>query len=203
MGNYRLFIAGFMSFALFIALRYTYDSSFFVSFDENMRLLFAGNKLIGLFHYLGETKFIIFITLFLLLWLWFKFQNYWGMFFVTLTIPVGILLNQLVKKWVKRPRPEIEDQLASFSFPSGHAMVGMLYLFTIAFLLSERTSVTIMKWLYWIGAGVIAFFIGLSRVAESRHFATDVIAGWLLGLTWFCICVYLYKNLKRNQITEK
>lgn len=61
-------------------------------------------------------------------------KNNRGILFVLLTVAAGNVLNQLLKKWVQRPRPEIEEQLTSFSFPSGHAMTGILYLFTIAYI---------------------------------------------------------------------
>lgn len=67
--------------------------------------------------------------------------------------------------------------MASYSFPSGHAMMGLLYLFTIAYLLSELTKNHKSKLWYWIGGLVLAILTGLSRVAEKNHFATDVMAG--------------------------
>jgi len=201
--NNRIILAGIITFVLFLILRYTYDSPLFESFDENMQLLVGGNRFIGIFHYLGEMKFIIFITLVLLLWLWLKLHHYRGMLLVILTIPMVFLLNQLVKRWVEHPRPEIENQLKTFSFSSGHAMLGILYLLTIAYLLSERTHDEKKKWWYWIGAIFIAFFVGLSRVAESRHFATDVIAGWCLGITCLCICIYWYKHKEKGHTGMK
>ncbi|MFC5559412.1 phosphatase PAP2 family protein [Ureibacillus thermophilus] len=198
--NKRLFVAGFIAFILFLILRYVYDLPIFVSFDKNMQALVGENSFIGSFHYLGELKVISLITLILLGWLGFKHPNNPRIIFVLFTIPVGFLLNQLMKNWVKRPRPEIENQLSSYSFPSGHAMLGLLYLLTIAFLLSERTTVEKKKWWIWIVAITLAFFIGLSRVAESRHFATDVMAGWCLGVAWFCLCVYWYINKSSNQL---
>lgn len=199
MRNYRFIIGGAGAFSFFLLLRYTYDS-LFVSLDENAEFLLGGNKFLGIFHYLGETKFIIFVTLIFLLLLWWKFQHYEGMLFVIFTVPIGHLLNQIVKRWVERPRPEIENQLASFSFPSGHAMMGLLYLFAIAFLLSERTENKKLHVGFWAGAILLALFIGLSRVAESRHFATDVIAGWSLGFAWFSLCAYWYKRKEKKRV---
>ena len=45
---------------------------------------------------------------------------------------------------------------------------------------------------------MLACFIGLSRIAESRHFATDVLAGWSLGYTWLIICVVWYELRERK-----
>ncbi|WP_301281715.1 ECF transporter S component [Lysinibacillus capsici] len=108
----------------------------------------------------------------------------------------GNVLNQLLKKWEQRPRPEIEDQLTSFSFPSGHSMTGILYLFTLAYILAENSSKG-RKILLWLGATILMVLIGLSRIAGARHFATDVLAGWSIGYTWFIICVIWYERRKR------
>lgn len=188
------YILSFLTFGLFCIIRFNYESEAFASFDENMDLLLGGNKVIGFFHYFGETKLIIVVTLILVFILYFKLRNYRGMIFVLLTVLVGNELNQLVKKWVERLRPEIPDQFSSFSFPSGHAMVGLLYLFTIAYLVSEILNDQHKKLILWIGIVLFVFLIGLSRIAESRHFGTDVLAGWCLGYTWFCISVFWYER---------
>ncbi|MEK4496150.1 phosphatase PAP2 family protein [Ureibacillus sp. FSL W8-0352] len=142
-----------------------------------MELLLKGNKFFSFFHYFGEISLIDLIAIIVLFILWLKFKNYRGMLFVILTIPIGRLINHFVKEWVARPRPEIADQMASYSFPSGHAMMGLLYLFTIAYLLSELTKNHKSKLWYWIGGLVLAILTGLSRVAEKNHFATAVMAG--------------------------
>lgn len=205
MNNSAYFLA-IVTFILFIILLAYYESASFLSFDENMSLLFEGNKLIGFFHYFGETKLIIIITLILLAYLW-KIRNYRGMLFAVLTIAFGNGVNQLVKELIGRPRPEIANQLTSFSFPSGHAMVGLLYLFTIAYLVNEVLTDYTKKLFLWIGTIILAILIGLSRVAEARHFGTDVLAGWFLGYTWFMLCVFWYERKylfkKKRGLSEK
>lgn len=102
-----------------------------------------------------------------------------------------------IKKWIQRVRPEIEDQLTSYSFPSGHAMTGILYLFATAYILAENNSKS-RKILLWVGATILMVLIGLSRIAGARHFATDVLAGWSIGYTWFIICVIWYERRKEH-----
>lgn len=180
----------------FFVLRTTYQSEPIRTFDNQMAEWLFGNRFIELFHYIGEPKFVVCIGILLTVYLAWKARNYRGILFVLLTFAGGTVLNQLLKAWVQRPRPEIADQLASFSFPSGHSMSGILYLFTTAYILSEGNTKA-RKTQLWITAVVLTALIGMSRVAGARHFATDVLAGWSVGFTWFVICVFWYERRKR------
>lgn len=180
----------------FFMLRLTYQGETIFSFDTKVADIVFGNQFIEAFHYIGEPSFVITVALILMVYLAWKVKNYRGMLFVLLTFAGGNVLNQLLKKWIQRPRPDIEDQLTSFSFPSGHAMSGILYLFTVAYLLSENNSKARQIQL-WAGAIVLTILIGLSRIAGARHFASDVLAGWCIGYTWFIICVLWYERRKR------
>lgn len=180
----------------FFVLRITYTSESIQTFDSQMADWLFGNKFIELFHYIGEPKFVVCIGILLIVYLAWKVRNYRGMIFVLLTFAGGTVINQLLKAWVQRPRPEIADQLTSFSFPSGHSMSGILYLFTIAYIFSEENTKA-RKMQLWIVAVVLTVLIGMSRVAGARHFATDVLAGWSVGFTWFMICVFWYERRKR------
>ena len=193
-----MFILAIFTFIVFVFLMYSFENAPLVQFDKEMASLIGENKFIDLFHYLGETKFIFSIGIVLIIWLWFYKGNYYGMFLVLLTYPGGFLLNQLIKRIVERPRPEIADQLTSFSFPSGHAMMAMLYLLTIAYFLMEGSVSKKKSTIIWFVAIILIFLIGLSRIAGSRHYATDVIAGWSLGYTWFVLCVLWYERHRRQ-----
>lgn len=181
----------------FAALFLYFETEEIIQFDSQMAQLFGDNKVIGLFHYLGETKFIIFISLLLIAFLWFRSNNYRGMLFVVFTVGLGNVMNQSLKKWVERERPDVPQQLETFSFPSGHAMVGILYLFTIAYFLTEHQSNKFVRLLIWIATVFITFLVGLSRVAENRHYASDVLAGWMIGYTWFVLVAMWYEYRSR------
>ena len=197
-----MFVLAIFTFIIFAFLMYSFETPAFVNFDKEMASLLGGNKLIDAFHYLGETKFFFAVGILLIIWLCFYKRNYYGMFLVLLTYPGGFLLNQLIKRIVERPRPDIADQLASFSFPSGHAMMAMLYLLTIAYFLSGEFVGKKKSTFIWVIAIILIVLIGLSRIAGSRHFATDVIAGWSLGYTWFVLCVLWYETRKRQSKIE-
>lgn len=181
---------------IFIFLSSTFQSDWMNKFDTKMAHVFFGNQFLEVFHYIGEPIFVVIVAVILIVYLAWKTKNYRGMLFIVLTFAAGNVLNQVLKKWIQRARPEIEDQLTSYSFPSGHAMTGILYLFATAYILAENNSKG-RKILLWLGATILMVLIGLSRIAGARHFATDVLAGWSMGYTWFIICVIWYERRKR------
>lgn len=193
-----LHILAIITFCIFIILLINFEKTFFVQFDKTMSDLLFENDFITSFHILGETAVIVTVALILLFVLWLKERNYRGMLFILLTIGMGRVLNQLIKNWIDRPRPGISYDTTSFSFPSGHAMIGLLYLFTIAYLLSEALGRTKKTIFVWITAAIITLLVGLSRIAENHHYATDIIAGWSIGYTWFVLCVLWYEQRKLN-----
>lgn len=187
----------------FITLFFNFTHEEMQEFDEEIGEALIGNEFIRFFHYIGEPLWIASAAFILIVYLAFRRTNYRGMLFVLFTVAGGNLLNHLLKEWIQRVRPEMPDQLTSFSFPSNHAMVGLLYLFTYAYLLTENRSS--MKWRLsiWISAIVLTLLVGLSRIAGNNHYGTDAIGGWLLGYSFFILVVVWYEWRNRNMGKRK
>ncbi|MEK5186690.1 phosphatase PAP2 family protein [Solibacillus sp. FSL W7-1324] len=183
---------------VFIIIALNFDTPSFEAFDIKIRSLLFENSFIILFHNLGETKFIIVATVIMLLYLAFFKRDLRSVLFVLLTVGVGNGLNQLLKRIFARPRPELEDQLSSFSFPSGHAQISVMFFLTLAYLIAKWLKNKKWKFTTYTVMLILIFLIGLSRIAEGRHYATDVLAGWSIGYTWFIICVLWYESKKHK-----
>lgn len=191
-----------ITFVVFCILWMTYETYPIKAFDQSVSDLLFGIDLITPFHYLGETKVIFGVSIIVLIFIWVRLRDYKLMFFVFLTIGVGFGLYQFLKRVVERPRPEIVDQFLTFSFPSGHATHGILFLLTLAFVFSKLVPSKKASRVAWIVSLIIFILIGLSRITEGRHFASDVLAGWSLGYTWFTLCSWWYRisNRPNNQM---
>lgn len=193
----RAYFLAVITFVIFIIVALNYRQPAFTAFDEKMASYLKGNQFFIAFHYIGETIFVVIVAVLMLLQLWIRERNYRGMLLILATLAAGNVLNQLLKHYFMRPRPEIVDQLTSYSFPSGHSQMTVLYLLTVAYLFAEMTSSKKKVVAIWVTSVVLACCVGFARVAESRHFATDVVAGWSIGYTWFAVCVYWYEARKR------
>ena len=99
----------------------------------------------------------------------------------------SIVLYDLVKVLVARPRPSITPLIATatgFAFPSGHAAQAVAVFGALAYLASGWTGRWSAKVALWAAAVVVALVVGLSRVYLGVHWPSDVIGGWFLGALW-------------------
>lgn len=191
------------TFVVFCILWMTFETPAILSFDKKVADLMFGLDFITQFHYLGETKVIFGVSLAVLVIIWVRLRDYNLMIFTVLTIGGGFGLYQFLKRVIERPRPEIIDQYTTYSFPSGHATHGILFLLTLAFVFSRLVKSKNASQIGWIVAILIFMLIGLSRVTEARHYASDVLAGWSLGYTWFIICSWLYWFSYHKHVQKK
>lgn len=118
----------------------------------------------------------------------------------------GALLLSTLKGHYARPRPDVVPHLAavaSFSFPSGHAMVSAVVYLTLGALLARLVEGRWTK-VYFVGvAGLLTGLIGASRVYLGVHYPTDVLAGWSAGSAWAVTCWLAARHLQRRGLVER
>lgn len=111
------------------------------------------------------------------------------------------LLNALVKRLIKRPRPTKElvtvvRVINEPSFPSGHVMHYTNFFGLLIYLLATNwRSGTLRNILIAICTALIVF-IGPSRVYLGAHWPSDVMAGYIYGGLWFGGIMALYLRVK-------
>lgn len=108
--------------------------------------------------------------------------------FLMVGVVLSGLLTELAKDVAQRSRPLTAlAHEPSWSFPSGHAlgtMAGALGLCAVF----RLWGVARLK-LIEVVCAVIVLTIGVGRVMLNVHHPTDVLAGWLLALMWFLVCL--------------
>lgn len=103
----------------------------------------------------------------------------------------GSLLSTSLKIAFDRPRPELlahAVDVASPSFPSGHAMLSAVAYLTVGGLLMRTQTRAAAKIYVLASAVLLNVLIGISRVFLGVHWPTDVLAGWCVGATWALLC---------------
>ncbi|HSJ39176.1 MAG TPA: phosphatase PAP2 family protein, partial [Planococcus sp. (in: firmicutes)] len=190
----------------FFAILYGYSTGALIRIDTDVSEALGGMRWLDNLSVLGDQWVIVLAGLAMMVYLWVHRKNYRGMFFVFLTIGAGNALNRILKETFERERPNFPYGLESFSFPSNHAMLSLLTLFTIAYFLTDHIAEKRVKALVWSAATVLTVAIGLSRVAGLDHYFSDVLAGWFIGYTWFVAIAVWYelreRSFKRLRVIE-
>ena len=98
----------------------------------------------------------------------------------------ALVINQVLKFIVQRPRPE-GYRLAvetSYSFPSGHSMISMAFYGLLIWMVWKYERDNILRHVWCCLFAVIIVMVGLSRIYLGVHYASDVLAGFCVSLLW-------------------
>lgn len=179
---------------IFIVIAVGYEKEFAKQIDTWAANVFEGNEILIATHVIGNTGVIVAGTLLFTLLIIILKKAWQPALFTIVTVALGYGLNQLLKRIFERPRPDIVDQLTSFSFPSGHAMLTTICLLTIAFVSQRVFGNGRRIYGIYVLAVIVSLLVALSRVAEARHYFTDITAGISLGITFVIGMSFLYKK---------
>jgi membrane-associated phospholipid phosphatase len=204
-GNrYTYLILGFaILIGIYISIKIAAKQTFWL--DDKLADLFAYvpdtfNPFFLLLTELGDKKGIGIVALIVLGWLLLIKRNFLGAAAITLSVALGNEVNKLLKDLISRQRPDL-DHLAhvdSLSFPSGHAMVGLICYFFIAYLVIEELKSVTAKKLVILFTALLLLLIGASRIILQVHYPTDVIGGFAFGYIWVMLSIIIYKFFKKK-----
>ena len=108
-----------------------------------------------------------------------------------LVVPAGMLLNVGLKHLFQRARPAWVDplvQLATYSFPSGHAVASTVFYGMLCTLVFARTRSRPWRAVALAAAVFMVLLVCTSRVVLGAHYPGDVLAGTALGLA--CVLAF-------------
>ena len=113
----------------------------------------------------------------------------------------GWVLNWILKEVFARARPDVVPHLRevmSSSFPSGHALTSAAIYLTLGTLLMRIAEGRLTKYYCIAIAMFVTFLVGVSRVFLGVHYPSDVVAGWLIGMSWALLCWAVERTLERR-----
>ncbi len=133
-----------------------------------------------------------------------KFKESFFLLFLTQIVP-GII-DIIIKKAVRRPRPVVAlhslietgkvhvnilgRHLTEDSFPSGHTVTVFALAVALSYMFPKRK-----KAFY-----ILAFIVAFSRVYDGEHYPSDVIAGGILGYLFAKITLIAYKKIRKLEL---
>lgn len=148
---------------------------------------------------LGSSEAILVVTV--LIGLILLIRRSWTNFFLFFTLSVGgVILNLLLKLLIRRDRPgdevsyievfNMELEVQSYSYPSGHTMRATIFFLFLIFLTIVYLQRNVSKVIITAICILLLGSIALSRVVLDAHHVTDVIGAIFISLAWFFFCLY-------------
>lgn len=112
----------------------------------------------------------------------------------------GFLLTQGLKTLIGRMRPQYAEAFLpkDDSFPSGHVSMTVVFLGLGLYLYFQRERSWAQQTAAIGLAAVYAMLMGLSRLLLGNHYLSDVLGGYLTGLSWLALCV-AWAELRRGR----
>src|SRR5438034_7714144 len=118
-------------------------------------------------------------------------------------VPGGMLLNELVKVLVHRPRPFLAGWFvdwSGYSFASGHTIGATLLYGQLALFVLPAMRARHWRRLTVASAALLIALVGFSRIALGAHFLTDVLAAIVFGIFWLAFCLFATKPMRRHAV---
>lgn len=197
-----LFIISFFLF-VFIARRIFWqkkDEFDFAVFDFMKPLI---NELrtdtMELFTFMGTHTFLIPMNLLLIGYFLFIKPHRW----YSITIPVvslgGLSLMFILKNLFGRPRPDnpLLRTVSGLSFPSGHALLSVAFYGLLIYLVWKNVANMWVRWILIVLLLLLILIIGVSRIYLRVHYASDVLAGFAMGVIWLVVSIWIVRRIER------
>ena len=156
------------------------------------------NKMMLFVTFLGKHQFLIPANLILIFYfLLVKRQTWFSIRVITIAISslaLMLLLKQLFQR--KRPLSPLLKAAKGLSFPSGHAIMAVTFYGLLIYILQHTITIDWLKWLATVLMFVLIILIGFSRIYRRVHYASDVAAGFIIGLLWLLLSLAVLKWLE-------
>lgn len=167
-------------------------SAFITREIENARL----TNIMKAITFFASAEFLLTAYILLVLWFWLIKRNNILALDVAAIAIASFLFSTFLKEIFRRVRPmdPLIEPLENYSYPSGHASLGFIFYGLIAYLIWRSGTRAAFK--YSLAALLIlfSFLIGFSRIYLRIHHASDVIAGFCLGLAWLSIAIWFLEK---------
>jgi membrane-associated phospholipid phosphatase len=151
----------------------------------------------------GDHKFlipanIILVTCFIVQ------KNKWKTITTAVVALSSVGLLSLLKNLIHRQRPSgrLVDGITNFSFPSGHAFMSIAFYGLLIWWVKTGLK---NKWHQRILISFLLFMIlmiGFCRIYLRVHYATDVVAGFCIGIIWLIIVLRIMDTIQTRAIAK-
>jgi membrane-associated phospholipid phosphatase len=178
--------------------------TFDVTITQGIQAIDAGGfgALMYALSWIGFVPQAYVISLVIIVWLYLGGLK-WESVVLALSVIGSSVLGLAIKVVIERPRPSVDlvnvvAQLHDYSFPSGHVLYFTTFFGFLLFLAYVLLEHSWRRTVALIALGGLIALVGVSRIYQGQHWASDVAAAYLLGSVWLSASVFAYRWGKRR-----
>lgn len=181
-----------------------------LSFDEKVFEVIkpyesnTNTSIIQVITFLGSQKFLLPANLLLIGYYIFWKDNRATAFKITTISLTSVVVMFTIKFLLQRQRPLIPliAKVHGYSFPSGHTFSSVTFYGIIGYLIYKNVKAPLLKWTLIALTYIFIFMVGFSRVYLRLHYASDVIAGFCLGLIWLVLAKWFLVKTEKSKMQQ-
>ncbi len=205
--NQKLTIAGITGLLIFLFIALLVFSGISTSFDKDSIVSAQQwetevvTRLMLFISFLGNYTFLVPANLLLIVFLIIKREKKLAAF-TTIIAFCSLGWKFLLKELFHRPRPAetMVEGIKNFSFPSGHAMLGLAFYGLLILLITPLIRNKQVQKVVNFFLLVLILLIGGSRIYLRVHYPTDVVAGYCFEIAWLAFCLYVLKRVNNKTL---
>lgn len=176
------------------------------NFDRNAAQFIAAHivnndltQIMKVVTFFGSIHFLIVAYLISIIYFFYKRRKVMALNIAVISIS-NLVVTLGLKELFGRVRPEspLIAPLYNYSFPSGHAGGSFIFFGLIIYLTWKLNLPLFLKITTSVFLVLFSLLIGFSRVYLQIHFASDVLAGFILGVVWLILSIW-YLEYQKNR----
>lgn len=194
-----LIIGAFILFLLFLMLYLFNGVNFLDTFVYDVIITLKSNSFTSFMKFItffASTKFITVIVIILFIVSLFKGKL---LLIINWIILGEVFINNILKVIIKRERPTLINLVTetTYSFPSGHTMVAVVFYGFLIYLINKTKLEKMYKYIINSLLTILIILIMVSRIYLGAHYFSDVMAGACLATSYLLLMI---KILERRNI---
>ncbi len=193
----------FLTWLVFIYTKSTTDQEIFNAIAPHITL--GRTRFMLFITFLGNHQFLIPVNLILVAFFLYTGKNWMALRLAIISLG-GLFLKLLFKGLFQRLRPLdpiIEGGVPGYSFPSGHALMGIVFYGFLVWWAAITIRSKLWQGLIIAALLLLILLISFSRIYLRVHFTTDILTGLCLGFVWLIFSFWWVDKIEIRFISRK
>ncbi len=179
-------------------------------FDENIfkavspYTIPGSTSIMNFITFLGNHTLLIPLNFLLIGFFIYKKQKWFAIRIASMSLS-SVVLSFSLKAFFQRERPllPIIGDVGGYSFPSGHALIGIVFYGLLIYVIWHEVKQKWLRIFLTVFFILLILLISFSRIYLRVHYPSDVIAGLALGFIWLVLSLQIIHRIEKKYIARR